>query len=65
MADLSAAVDPGSRHLLGHVLGDGQAIPMAPDHVGASSVCVEAFDHLVSEPTDAEQRPASLAPCSL
>lgn len=39
MADLSAAVDPGSGHLLGHVLGDGQTASMAPHHVSTSK-CV-------------------------
>lgn len=40
MADISAAADPGSGHLLGHVLGDGQAVPMAAHHVGTPSVNV-------------------------
>lgn len=35
MADLSAAAHPGSGHLLGHVLGDGQAFSMAAHHVGS------------------------------
>lgn len=35
MADLSAAADPGSGHLPDHVPVDGQAVPLAPDHVGA------------------------------
>lgn len=53
MADLSAAADPGSGHLPGHVSVDGQAVPVAPDHVGPppqrrDMMCV--------------QRPAALAP---
>lgn len=44
MADLSAAADPGSGHLPDHVPVDGQAVPVAPDHVGApqgrNSICV-------------------------
>lgn len=40
MANISAAADPGSGHLLGHVLGDGQAVPMAAHHVGTPSVNV-------------------------
>ena len=48
MADLSAAADPGSGHLLGHVLGDGQAVSMAAHHVSIPSVYVEVFAfHLV------------------
>lgn len=50
MADLSAASDPGSGHLLGHVLRDGKAVSMAAYHVGISSVYVEVFAfHLVYE----------------
>ncbi len=43
MADLSSAADHGSGHLLGHVLGDGQAVPMAAYHVGALSVYMEVL----------------------
>lgn len=35
MAELSAAADPGSGHLLGHVPGDGQAVSVAAHHVGS------------------------------
>lgn len=50
MADLSAASDPGSGHLLGHVLRDGKAVSMAAYHVGTSRVYVEVFAfHLVYE----------------
>lgn len=54
MADLSAAPDPGSGHLLGCVLGNGQAVSMAAHHVCTPSVYVDvlAFHlvfHLVSE----------------
>lgn len=50
MADLSSAADHGSGHLLGHVLGDGQAVSLAAYHVGALSVYMVVFAfHLPSE----------------
>lgn len=48
MAGLPAAAHHGSGHLLGHVLGDGQAVSMAANHVGSLSVYVEEM-HLISE----------------
>lgn len=38
MADLSAIADSGSGHLLGHVLGNGQAVSMADYHVSTMRV---------------------------
>lgn len=70
MADLSAAADPGSGHLLGPVLGDGQAESMAPYHVGTLSVYLVTALHLVSEhlcphwQQTSGLRSASLAPYS-
>lgn len=49
MADLSAVADSGSGHMLGHVLGNGQAVSMANCHVSSMSVYVEVFSfYLVS-----------------
>lgn len=65
MAHLSAAADPGSGHLLGHVLGDGQAASVAPYHVGTSSVCVFAVhpvsDHLCPHRPQTDRAPVSLS----
>lgn len=41
MAGLSAIADHGSGHLLGLVLGDGQALSMADYHVRTLSVYAE------------------------
>lgn len=43
MAELSAAADPGSGHLLGHVPGDGQAVSVAAHHVGSPRVNSQVF----------------------